>query len=84
MSDARIPTDTEASVYQLGRQAAAIDCLEALDELHRFMTCGETATLLTDDGAAVLITLRARLVRVRDEATAAKASIDRAIAGRPA
>jgi len=48
------------------------------------MTGGETATLLTDDGAAVLITLRARLTKVRDEATAAKASIDGAIAVRPA
>lgn len=84
MSDARIPTVTESSAYHLGRQQGAIDCLGALDELHRFMTGGETATLLTDDGAAVLITLRARLTKVRDEATAAKASIDGAIAVRPA
>lgn len=85
VTDRRLPTVTEASAYHLGRQQGAIDCLEALDELHRFIAAGASLTgSLTDDGAAILVTLRARLVKVRNEATADKASTDRAIAGRPA
>jgi len=77
----RPATVTEDASYQLGRETAASDCLEALDELHRFMMAGASESL-TDDGTAVLVALRVRLARVRDNATAAREAIARAI--RPA